>query len=337
MRHDGDEVVLEALELALLGDVAGDDDENLAPLLGGRNAAVGAGQPEGLPATRDNLQLGRVVSGFAGPTLEQHIAAGGIPRAKQPEMPGPDHLLGGVTRHVAEAGVPRGDHAVRVDGQNAVAGALENVGELPSLLVDLAHEIDALSEAHELSTECRRDGKFAGLEAFETDAVVEHEKTDRRSTVDERYDEHALVTHRAQQLGRPGLRLQRKPGRSVDAIDERVRQRMLADAAGVSRARRTNFTPVGRHGARADEHELSSLHLETVRRRDKERRGCLRQVERCRQRMRCALKRLDASTVGSHVRVSTPGEVEPDDVERSDGNQTRHPSIRRHERYSGDE
>src|SRR5207253_627744 len=189
MRDDGDEVVLEALELALLGDVAGDDDENLAPLLGGRNAAVGAGQPEGLPATRDNLQLGRVVSGFAGPTLEQHIAAGGIPRAKQPEMPGPDHLLGGVTRHVAETGVPRGDHAVRVDGQNAVAGALENVGELASLLVDLAHEIDALSEAHELSTECRRDGKFAGLEAFETDAAVEHEKTDRRSTVDERYDE----------------------------------------------------------------------------------------------------------------------------------------------------
>ena len=50
VRHDGDEVVLELLQLAGLRDVAGDDDEHVTAAVGGGDAGVEVGPMIGSPA-----------------------------------------------------------------------------------------------------------------------------------------------------------------------------------------------------------------------------------------------------------------------------------------------
>ena len=74
MRDNGDEVVLEPLELARLRDVAGDDDENFAAGLSLRDAAVGARQPQRLPRLRHDLYVARQAARCVdkvGPPLEE--------------------------------------------------------------------------------------------------------------------------------------------------------------------------------------------------------------------------------------------------------------------------
>src|SRR3990170_1832782 len=79
VRYGRDEVFLQLLDLADLGDVSRDDDEGAGGAIGLVDAGVGAGQPPGGSAPVDDLEVAWW-SIRLGPALQQHILAVDVAR-----------------------------------------------------------------------------------------------------------------------------------------------------------------------------------------------------------------------------------------------------------------
>ena len=136
VRYGRDEVVLKSLELASLGGVARDDDEDGGAPVRIRDPRVGAGQPAGLPGFRRDLDVGGECRVVFGPPLEPDRNAVGVSRHEGAEEPRPDHLFCSVAGDPLEGEVPGLHRSARGDREDPVGRASDDVGQLLAFLED---------------------------------------------------------------------------------------------------------------------------------------------------------------------------------------------------------
>jgi hypothetical protein len=188
--------LLGPLQLQLLGDVAGGEDEPAGPAVDGRNPGPGAGQPAGLAGRAQHLDhLGQRPL-LVGPAVQLHLAAGDIVGPQPGQAAGADHVGRPVAGNLLEAGIPAGHGAVGVEGGDPVGGVLDDLRQLGPLLEDGLQQLALLDGRPHLGRQGVQDSQLALLEALEAGAVVGAQHP----------DDLALNPHRGGQAVPPALR-----------------------------------------------------------------------------------------------------------------------------------
>ena len=220
--------LLGPLQLQLLGDVAGGEDEPARPAVGRRDPGPGAVQPAGLAVGPQHLDHRRQRGLLVGPAVQLDLAPGHVPGPQPGQAAGADHVGRPVAGDLLEPRVPAGHGAVRVEGGDAVGGVLDDLRQLGPLLQDRLEQLALLDGRPHLGGQGVQDGQLALLEALEAGAVVGAQHP----------DDLALDPHRGGQAVPPALVAQplgelagrRRASPTLTALPARIRA-----AASVSR------------------------------------------------------------------------------------------------------